>query len=153
MVPEEVLQGRELKWLVRVLPSTPGEVLLCSMAGGVVSESASIGIENAIGGNNNYLNALTGSGQTSHSLLTSSKWPKYNFRFTPGAPTALAGGIYNVGVGQTYPNLSEAVADVNHRGITGPITLNLTDANYDYTTSNGGNLFPIRKRRFANRLS
>ena len=114
-----------------------------TVPGGNINESASIGIESLVGGNNNYLDALTGSSQTNHGMMTSSRFPKYNFRFTPGAPTALAPGTYNVGVGQTYPNLSEAVADMNMRGITGPVTLNLTDTNYDYGTANGGNLFPI----------
>jgi hypothetical protein len=111
--------------------------------GDQLNESASIGIENLAGGNNNYLDAVTGSSQTSNSTMTSGKFPKYNFRFAPGAPFAIAGGSYNVGAGQFYPNLSEAVADINHRGISGPVTLNLTDTNYDYTTPNGSNIFPI----------
>ena len=70
-------------------------------------------------------------------------WPSYNFRFTPGIPTTIAAGTYNVGVGQTYNSLTQAVADVNHRGITGAVTLNLTDAQYDTTAANGSNIFPI----------
>ena len=56
---------------------------------------------------------------------------------------AVAGGTYNVGVGQTYPSLSEAVADLNHRGISGAVSLNLTDAVYDTTVAGGNNIFPI----------
>src|SRR3989441_6786394 len=65
------------------------------------------------------------------------------YRFTPGAPTPLPGGTYTVGLGQTYPSLSEAVATLNHGGISGPVTLQLTDAVYDTTASGGNNVFPI----------
>src|SRR5262249_8361331 len=50
-----------------------------------------------------------------------------------------AGGIYTVGTGQTYPSLTEAAADLNHRGVSGPVTLRLTDAVYDSVA----NQFPI----------
>ena len=70
-------------------------------------------------------------------------WPAYNFRFTPGAPSTIPAGTYNVGVGQTYNSLTQAVADINHRGINGSVTLNLTDALYDTTAANGSNIFPI----------
>ncbi|HRF16083.1 MAG: T9SS type A sorting domain-containing protein [Bacteroidetes bacterium] len=72
-----------------------------------------------------------------------SGWPAYNFRFTPGAPSTIPAGTYNVGVGQTYNSLTQAVADINHRGINGSVTLNLTDALYDTTAANGSNIFPI----------
>jgi len=107
------------------------------------SESASIGIKSATGGNGQYLDAVTGSCFTGNSSLQSDRWPAYNFRFTPGAPTALAAGTYNVGIGQTYPNLNEAAAEVNHRGISGAVTFNLVDAQYDATAANGSNFFPI----------
>jgi subtilisin-like proprotein convertase family protein len=108
------------------------------------SESASIGLKGATGGNGNYLDAVTGSGFVGHGFMQAqTKWPAYHYRFTPGAPTPLAGGTYNVGVGQTYGSLDRAVADINHRGITGPIVLSLTDANYDVTPANGDNIFPV----------
>lgn len=107
------------------------------------SESASIGLKSTSGGTGQYLDAVTGSGFTGNSSLQSDRWPSYNFRFTPGVPTPLAGGTYNVGIGQTYRNMNEAAADVNHRGISGPITFNLVDAQYDATVANGGNFFPI----------
>ncbi len=107
------------------------------------SESASIGIKSITGGNGQYLDAVTGSAFTGNSSLQSDRWPSYNFRFTPGAPAALAAGTYNVGVGQTYRNLNEAAADVNHRGVAGAVTFNLVDAQYDVTVANGGNFFPI----------
>jgi GEVED domain/Secretion system C-terminal sorting domain len=107
------------------------------------SESAAIGIKSVTGGNGQYLDAVTGSCFTGNSSLQSDRWPAYNFRFTPGAPTPLAGGTYNVGVGQTYRNLNEAAADVNHRGISGAVTFNLVDAQYDVTAANGSNFFPI----------
>lgn len=107
------------------------------------SESASIGIKSMTGGNGQYLDAVTGSAFTGNSSLQSDRWPSYNFRFTPGAPAALAAGTYNVGVGQTYRNLNEAAADVNHRGVSGAVNFNLVDAQYDVTAANGGNFFPI----------
>jgi len=107
------------------------------------SESASIGLRSNTGGSGQYLDAVTGSAFTSNGTLQSDRWPAYNFRFTPGAPTAIAVGTYDVGVGQTYRNLNEAVADMNHRGISGAVTLNLTDAQYDVTPANGGHFFPI----------
>jgi hypothetical protein len=107
------------------------------------SESASIGIENATGGNNQYIDAVSGSSFISNSTLQTTRWPSYCFRFTPGAPSAIAGGNYTVGAGQTYPNLNEAVAELNHKGISGPVTLTLTDAQYDITPAGGSNFFPV----------
>lgn len=107
------------------------------------AESASIGIKSIAGGNGQYIDAVTGSSFTGTYFTQSDRWPANNIRFTPGAPTALAGGTYNVGVGQTYINLNEAVAEINHRGISGPVTLNLVDAQYDVTPANGSNTFPI----------
>lgn len=105
---------------------------------------AMIGMEWGLGGNGNFIDAVTGSSSVSHRMLSPfSGWPSYNFRFTPGAPTAIAAGTYNVGVGQTYNSLTQAVADVNHRGISGAVALNLTDAQYDTTVANGSNIFPI----------
>ncbi len=75
-----------------------------------LNESASIGIKSITGGNGQYLDAVTGSAFVANGFLQSDRFPTYNFRFTPGAPTVLTGGTYNVGVGQTYINLNEAVA-------------------------------------------
>lgn len=72
------------------------------------AESACIGIKSTTGGNGQYLDAVTGSAFTGNSSLQSDRFPAYNFRFTPGAPTAIAAGTYNVGIGQTYINLNEA---------------------------------------------
>lgn len=108
------------------------------------SGGAMIGIEWGTGGSGNFIDAITGSSSVSHRMLSPlSGWPSYHFRFTPGTPTAISAGTYNVGVGQTYNSLTEAVADVNHRGISGAVTLNLTDAQYDTTAANGDNIFPI----------
>ncbi|MGZ4098021.1 MAG: hypothetical protein ACXVNM_04040, partial [Bacteroidia bacterium] len=108
------------------------------------SESASIGIEGATGGNGNYLDAVTGSAFVGTAYMyATTKWPTRFFRFTPGAPTALAGGTYNVGIGQTYPTIDEAVAELNHKGISGPVTLALTQAQYDIFSTNGDNIFPL----------
>ncbi|MBL8182439.1 MAG: InlB B-repeat-containing protein, partial [Blastocatellia bacterium] len=120
-----------------------GSVADGTVVGGNTSESASIGIEDGTGGNDRYIDALTGSSLTNQSIMNSGRFPKYNFRFTPGAPTPIAAGTYSVGVGQTYPNLSEAVADLNHRGVSGAVTLDLVDAIYDATPANGNNIFPI----------
>lgn len=108
------------------------------------SAGAMIGIEWGAGGSGNFIDAVTGSSVVSNRLLSpSGGWPSYNFRFTPGAPAVISSGIYNVGIGQTYPSITLAVADVNHRGISGAVTLNLTDLQYDTTAANGSNIFPI----------
>jgi len=108
------------------------------------AESASIGIKAPNGGNGNYIDAFTGSSFVSTGFLsTTTKWPARNYRFTPGVPSVLPGGIYNVGISQTYPNIQEAVADVNHRGISGPVTLALTQSLYDFNSANGNNHFPV----------
>ncbi len=108
------------------------------------NESASIGIEGATGGAGNYLDAVTGSAFTSNGMLNAqTQWPSHNFRFTPGAPTAIAAGTYTVGISGNYFSLSEAIADINHRGVAGPVVLSLTDATYDVTPANGDNFFPM----------
>ncbi len=108
------------------------------------SESASIGLKAPNSGNGNYIDAFTGSSFVSTAFLNSpAKWPVRNYRFTPGVPSAISGGTYNVGISQTYPNIQEAIADVNHRGITGPVTLALTQSVYDLNTLNGNNYFPV----------
>jgi PKD repeat protein len=108
------------------------------------NESASIGIEGATGGAGDYIDAVTGSSFTSNGMLNAAtEWPSHNFRFTPGIPSVLAGGTYTVGVTGNYYSLSEAIADVNHRGISGPVTLSLLDATYDVTPANGDNFFPM----------
>src|SRR5439155_18333491 len=76
-------------------------------------------------------------------MLTTNRWPNRFIRFSPGTATPLAAGSYNVGVGQTYPSLTEAVADLNQRGVSGPVTFQLTDAAYDSSGAGGGNLCPI----------
>ncbi|MGL5890018.1 MAG: hypothetical protein ACRC3B_09035, partial [Bacteroidia bacterium] len=58
------------------------------------SESATIGIKSVTGGNGQYIDAVTGSSFTGNSSIQSDRWPSYNFRFTPGAPTPLAAGTY-----------------------------------------------------------
>ena len=114
------------------------------IGGQTTSGGAMIGMEWGTGGNGKFIDAVTGSSTVSHRMLSPlSGWPSYNFRFTPGIPTPISSGTYNVGVGQTYNSLTQAVADVNHRGITGAVTLNLTDAQYDTTDANGSNIFPV----------
>lgn len=107
------------------------------------SESASIGIESQTGGLNQFIDAISGSSVISNSTMQTSRWPSYSFRFSPGLPGPIAGGNYAVGAGQTFPNLNEAVAELNHKGISGPITLTLTDAQYDITPAGGSNFFPV----------
>ena len=74
--------------------------------------------------------------------MTTNRWPQRFYRFVPGTPPPIPAGTYNVGVGQTYPSLTEAAADLNYRGIAGPVTLLLTDAVYDSSAAEG-NIFPI----------
>jgi hypothetical protein len=107
------------------------------------AESASIGIESQTGGLNQFIDAVSGSSVISNSTLQHSRWPSYSFRFSPGAPGPISGGNYAVGAGQTFPNLNEAVAEINHKGISGPVTLTLTDAQYDITPAGGSNFFPV----------
>ncbi|MFN8154621.1 MAG: HYR domain-containing protein [Bacteroidia bacterium] len=106
-------------------------------------ESASIGIENLTGGPGNFIDAVSGSSQIGNGTQNSGQWPTTNYRFTPGTPTPLAAGTYNVGTGQTYTTLTEAVADINHRGISGLIVLNLTDATYTDKVAGGNETFPV----------
>lgn len=112
-------------------------------ANGSALESASIGVENQTGGPGNFIDAVSGSNQIFSGTLNGGQWPTLNYRFTPGAPTSIAAGAYNVGVGQTYTTLTEAVADINHRGISGAVILNLTDASYTDKTAGGAETFPI----------
>ncbi|MCX6304056.1 MAG: T9SS type A sorting domain-containing protein [Bacteroidetes bacterium] len=51
---------------------------------------------------------------------------------SPFAYTIIEGicGTFNVGAGGTYPTLTAAIADVNSKAITCPVTLLLTDASY-----------------------
>jgi hypothetical protein len=118
-----------------VLLEAPGEIEFRYGPGGSGarnswSESASIGIEDQVGGPAHFIDAVTGSSHVSNGMLNADSWPKRNFRFTPGVATPIATGTYGVGSGGTWPSLSEAVAEVNHRGVAGPVTLSLLDATY-----------------------
>ncbi|MCX7650024.1 MAG: GEVED domain-containing protein, partial [Flavobacteriales bacterium] len=107
-------------------------------------ESASIGIRNVTGGENNFIDAITGSRILTSGCNTTDQYPRFGIRFTPGSIMApIAGGTYTVGSGGTWTSLTEAIAQMNHRGISGAITLNLTDATYSPAASEGGNIFPL----------
>ncbi|MEO5644602.1 MAG: T9SS type A sorting domain-containing protein [Bacteroidia bacterium] len=111
------------------------------------NESASIGIKSAIGGNGEYIDAVTGSAYTGNGMLSAfNMWPSRFFRFLPGAPPALFAPVtFTVGINGDYYNLSEAVADLNHRGVsgTGTVVFSLIDSVYDETPQHGNNFFPI----------
>jgi hypothetical protein len=108
------------------------------------SESASIGCKSTVGGAGNWLDVVTGSANTGNYFINSTTgWPTRHYRLTPGAPAPLPAGVYTAGSTGVYPNLSEAVADVNHRGVAGPVVISLTDANYDLTPAGGDNWFPV----------
>ncbi len=110
------------------------------------NESASIGIKSAIGGNGEYIDAVTGSRFTGNGMLSASNmWPSHFFRFVPGTILPVSQGVFSVGITGDYYNLSEAVADINHRGVTGTgtIILSLIDSLYDETPLHGDNFFPI----------
>ncbi len=115
-----------------------------SATGGYTSESASIGLKNATGGNGNYLDAVTGSKNLSTYYLHTDNWPgNRSFRFAPnGSVATLSAGTYTVGSGGNYPTLTEAIADVNHRGVSGAVTLSLTQSSYSGSTT-GGEMFPV----------
>jgi hypothetical protein len=86
-----------------------------NIIGPQTNTGAGIGIEYGLGGIGNYIDAITGSSSVTHKMLSPlNGWPTYNFRFSPGIPSTITAGTYNVGVGQTYNSLTEAVADVNH---------------------------------------
>ncbi len=104
-------------------------------------ESGSIGIEDSIGGR--FLDAVTGSKFTSNGMMTTNKWPSFNLRFLPTIPGTIVGGTYTTGPGGYYTSLSEAVADLNHKGISGPVTIQLVDNIVDSTSAHGSNRFPI----------
>jgi hypothetical protein len=86
-----------------------------------------------------YLDAWTGSGRAGNGLITTNSWPARHLRLVPGTPAPVAPGNYEVGVGRDWPSLSEAIADLAHRGVSGRVTIRLTDARYDSTT----NVFPL----------
>src|SRR5205823_4662007 len=75
------------------------------------------------------INSGTFTSQPSSVSLTSAAFPiggsinSYNI-------LATISGSFNVGVGQTYSDLTAAVSALNSSVITGPVTLLLTDANY-----------------------
>lgn len=107
-------------------------------------ESASIGIKSATGGNGEYIDAVTGSSFTGNAMLSASvTWPARRFRFSPGAPSPISGGNRTVGATGFYKSISEAVAEVNHRGLSAGLTLTLLDSLNDNTPANGNNFFPI----------
>ena len=75
----------------------------------------------------------------------------FSIGVTPYTPTVTApagnrlilgplSGNFNVGVGQTYTTLTQAITEINDRGVFGPVQLSLTDAAYNAAT---GELFPI----------
>ena len=139
-------QPRQITFQLRLYEGTNAIEFQYGPAFGTTSsvfESASIGIEDSVGGNNHFIDAVTGSRLTGSGLLSSNKWPDRHVRFTPGPPTPIAGGTYTVGAGGTYPNLNEAAAALNHRGVAGPVTLSLTDTDYDSTATGGSNVFPV----------
>ncbi|PYM07435.1 MAG: hypothetical protein DMD82_05400, partial [Candidatus Rokuibacteriota bacterium] len=102
-------------------------------------ESASIGLEDSTGAA--FFDAVTGSRSTSNGMMTTNKWPTLLCRFIPQTP-GTASGTYTVGLGGNYVSLSEAAADLNQRGMSGPVTLNLI-SNVDTTAATGSNIFPI----------
>jgi PKD repeat protein len=110
------------------------------------NESASIGIKSAVGGNGQFIDAVTGSCFTGNGMLSASTmWPSRFFRFMPGTPVPIVSDVFTVGLTGDYYNLSEAVADLNHRGVigTGTIIFSLIDSVYDETPLHGDNFFPV----------
>ena len=109
------------------------------------AESACIGLKSASGGSGQFIDAVTGSSFTGNAMLNAgSMWPSRNFRFAPGAPTPIAAGSYSVGLAGNYPNLSEAIAALNHRGVSsGNVIFTLIDSLNDATPAHGDNFFPM----------
>ena len=107
------------------------------------NESASIGIENGTGGMYNFIDGITGSTHLGSAMLTSNNFPNYNIKFTPGTPLPIPAGTYTVGAGGAYKSLTTAIADLNHRGVSGNVIFNLTDTLYSETVEGGKNIFPL----------
>ncbi|GEM_PF-2997291 len=91
---------------------------------GATSAAASIGIENGVGGTGNYLNALTGS---SNSTTTSTEWPGNGFvyRFDPPSPMLYTGSqvlsITGRTIGRATTNQSIAVLNLQTAGALTPL--------------------------------
>ncbi|MFN6341506.1 MAG: T9SS type A sorting domain-containing protein [Bacteroidota bacterium] len=56
-------------------------------------------------------------------------------------------GVYNVGSGQTFPTLTQAISTLRQLGVSGPVTFVLQDLSYDTLT---GEIFPIVLNSYAN---
>ena len=81
-------------------------------------ESASIGIEDAIGGTNHYIEATLGSSTTPKSDLKSTvEWPTVNYRFTPPVATE---NFNNLKISKTGGSQVSFNCNVN---VTGTLTL------------------------------
>jgi hypothetical protein len=92
------------------------------------SESASIGLEDATGGTNHFIEATNGYMTTGViSLISSINWPTVNYRFTP---PSLTENFYNLSINKTASSVT-INSDVN---IHGNITVN-TGATIDISGS------------------
>jgi hypothetical protein len=103
-----------------------------------IFESASSLICGDAGGSD-AIDAWTGSHRVGNGVLAATCWPSRHVRFAPGMPTAIPAGSYTAGAGGAYPSVSEALADLCHRGISGPVEIVVTDAVNNGTT----NIFPL----------
>jgi hypothetical protein len=82
------------------------------------SETASIGIEDATGGPNHFIEATTGSTTTGVSnLISLTNWPAVNYRFSP---PSVVENFYNLKINKTGTQVSFN-CNVN---ITGTLTIN-----------------------------
>lgn len=103
------------------------------------AEAAGIGVKNSLNPLNPTIDGPTGSLFIHNTMLNAKRWPTRHLRFAPGAPTPVLAGTYTVGASGIYTTIGEAFAELNHRGISGAVTLELTDGLYGETTE----LFPL----------
>jgi len=79
------------------------------------------------------------------SSITSAPSTPGSFIFTSNPPLS---GSYNIGSAQTYTSITQAINDLNLRGVSGPVTFILTDTLYSTAET-----FPITINTFGNASS
>lgn len=106
-------------------------------------ENAFIGLAWPLGGEGHFLDGITGSQRSAAFSGNISQYPAFALRFEPGPPLPpLAGGVYSVGSGGAFSSPTEALAQVEQRGLAGPVTPSLIDSVYAVSAFGGREVFP-----------